>query len=185
MERPSKIVILSDSLLMYVAIPDLAELHALHGATISTLIRGVQRNWFLSNWNDYDLVIIHCGTNDVGNGNQRHILSLTQFLIREIKQRKSSMRIIISAILPQPIDFNSTNPIITRVNQVIKIWAASQANVHYLPTYRTFIRQNQLRRNQNLFELIQAINIFICICDFSPGNLILCTGKYKCKCSIP
>jgi lysophospholipase L1-like esterase len=140
-----KVIILADSSLRYIQVQDLAKVYSPHRATLNTLIRGIQRDWFTNDWNQYELAIIHCGTNDVEKGNQRHILPLIQFIIREIRQRNGRMKFIVSAILPRPIDFKKTNPIITRVNQVIKVWSENHAVVHFLPSYRTFIRHKQIR----------------------------------------
>jgi lysophospholipase L1-like esterase len=151
MELPQKVLILSDSILKWVDIEPLATTYAVRGAVIEDLITGVQENWFVRSWETIELVIIHCGTNDVANKKQKYILHQIQYLIHEIKSKNRNIRFILSSILPRPRDFQNTNQIIERVNQVLKIWAGGNHRVHYLPSFRSFLRKAKIRTDQDLY----------------------------------
>ena len=75
-----KILILTDSILKYCDLPEYAKLVAIRGATLEDLIH-LQLNHSLADWRNYDLLILHCGTNDIANKQAKHILKRTQELI--------------------------------------------------------------------------------------------------------
>ena len=147
-----KVVILSDSLLKHASLPGVAEVHCVRGATFSTLKEGVDHDRYIKDWKAYNLVIIHCGTNDIDNGNQKNILKETTALVAKVQKRNTELKFIISSILPRPKDFETTNPIIKRVNEVLKVWSSSKKHVIFAPTYKTFFKGNQIRTDQVLFD---------------------------------
>ena len=144
-------VILGDSIITGIFLRGIAEVHNVRGATFLRLLIGVELDHYIKDWSPYRLVIIHCGTNDIDNGNAKDILATLQLLIHSIQDRNSNIRIIVSSILPRPKDFPTTNPTIKRTNQVLQIWAQSQSNVRFEPTYRTYLYNGEIRKDQELF----------------------------------
>ena len=144
--------ILSDSIIKHVSMPDVAVVHACRGATIDKLISGIQTDKFESDWSHFDLVIIHCGTNDIDKGDHRAIISKTQYFVHELKLRNNRLQVIISSILPRPCDEDNTNRIIVRVNQVMKVWADSKRSVHFAATFKTFIKNIKTKKGDDLYD---------------------------------
>ena len=65
----------------------------------------------------YDYVIIHVGTNDIGDRAPYHsILSDYDNLIGIIRKKKRDINIIMSAIIPRPKDRALTDPMIGQIN---------------------------------------------------------------------
>jgi lysophospholipase L1-like esterase len=96
-------------------------------------------------------VIIHCGTNGVKDKKQKYVLCQIKYLIHEIKERSRITRFVISSIIPRPRDFDKSNSIIRRVNQVLKIWTEGNPSVHFLPSFKAFLKGARIRTDQDLY----------------------------------
>ena len=63
---------------------------------------------------------MHVGTNNIGRRDaSAHILSDFGNLITSIRKTKPDIRIVISSILPRPVDHNVTDPMINYVNRFL------------------------------------------------------------------
>ena len=87
-------------------------------ATIAKLSRLLSTDVNLHN---FEYIIIHVGTNNIGNRDSfGNILSDYGNLIASVKKLKSSIRIIVSAILPRPVDHDNTDSMIKAVNMELR-----------------------------------------------------------------
>lgn len=132
------VLVFCNSMLSYCHVPNHADILAVRGATVQTLINKVKSN--IINWQNYDLTIIHVGTNDVDNGNSESILENIITLCNEITERKRLMQFIISAIIPRPKDFAATDTPIKKVNRDLKRWCRNRPSFYFHPSYNTFQR---------------------------------------------
>ena len=129
-------LVLGDSIIRHCHTPKHADILSIRGATVDTLITRVKQN--IINFSNYQLVIIHVGTNDVDNGNADLILPKLLELCSEIRNRQAFMQFIISAIIPRPKDFDTTDAIIKQVNRSIAGWCSRRMDFTFYPTYNTF-----------------------------------------------
>jgi lysophospholipase L1-like esterase len=65
-------------------------------------------------------LIIHCGTNDVQNGTPDEIISRFETLVKSIKNLNHLMKILISSILPRPLDDSTNAPKVILTNKILK-----------------------------------------------------------------
>ncbi|CAC5377118.1 unnamed protein product [Mytilus coruscus] len=114
----NKVLLLSDSTCKYVNNINWLECNAISGANIYTLHQFVKDNKALLR--RYTHLLLHVGTNDVGNGlSSKLIIQYYNNLIDFICNTLPSLKIIVSAILPRPIDFDDTKQTVIDCNKRI------------------------------------------------------------------
>ena len=137
--RHGEVIVLSDSILKYAEFGHHALLEAIRGATIRDFIRLIQNGHLHVRWQRIGLVIIHLGTNDVSNGDGASIRPSMEELIDLIRLRNRHIAIIISSILPRPLDYEYTKETVKSVNGVVEIWSQSKVGVHFYQSYRPYL----------------------------------------------
>lgn len=168
--EPVKFAVLSDSILKYCKIPGRIDLIAKKGADIVELIYQ-QRCGKLFNWKDYNVVLIHAGTNDIASGDGKLIHKRMQTLTDSIKRINPRIDIIISSILPRPCNLlhaekssrkeqgksreerQSVNDQIKSVNQVLKIWCKQTQGLHFWPSFKQFVSFGVINQEEGLFAI--------------------------------
>lgn len=115
------------------------------GATIAKLtMHFSQRHIELD---DHDYLIIHIGTNNIGRRDSfDDMVSDYGNLIAIIKKQKSSIRIVVSAIIPRPVDHSETDSMIKSVNRYLNTRMASDMGFHFIHTYRSVCKFGSYRR---------------------------------------
>jgi hypothetical protein len=69
----------------------------------------------------FDIIIIHVGTNNIWNYNLREIENNYNQLVTDVTcLAKRNAKIIVSAILPRPVDFNQTKIFVVAVNSLLR-----------------------------------------------------------------
>ena len=91
----------------------------------------------LSKYN-YDVVLVHVGTNDLNKLNSE-ILTKFKNLISGIRLVKSDCKIILSSILPRPVDVDLTTEKIIIVNKELQKMCYEQ-NVEFLYTFSSYMK---------------------------------------------
>ena len=155
--RP-RLVLLTDSILKKVNLENVGGITSIHtGADLVDLVYK-QRNGELPDWSLYDLVVIHCGTNDIDNDAARFVHRRLQTLTENIKAVNPYIDIIISSILPRPCnDIPRTDPrydpyhppkneIVKRVNYVIKTFCRQTQGLHFWPSFNTLTAPGDIIR---------------------------------------
>lgn len=96
---------------------------------------------------NFDHVIFHVGTNDIGRRAPfDNIISDFGNLIGICRKIKPSIDIIISAILPRPIDHEVSDPVIKRVNSYLQKNMSRSMNFKFIRTYRPFMFAGKVKR---------------------------------------
>ena len=130
---------MSDSTCKYVNNINGMDIHSISGANIYTLQQFVKNN--KSRFENYTHLLLHVGTNDIGNGVSSHlILQYYSNLLDLIQTYFPSIKIIISAILPRPIDFDNSKQIVIECNNLLANLSLKR-NALFVRTYKHFVQQ--------------------------------------------
>ena len=139
------IAVLTDSLLKDCEEPRDADVVVYRGATLKTLTKEVRsRKIDLSGT---QLCIIHIGTNDVDNGDFDVIVPRYHELVSQIVRHNYIIKLVITSILPRPVDFEKTQWIIQQVNADLKRLCYFKSNLHFNHMHKSYMiggRPNQL-----------------------------------------
>lgn len=136
-----KVHIVSDSMAKHVTDIRHAEVLAFPGINISRLSNKIQSGHLVL---DKQFTIIHVGTNDIQSLDAGAIISSYNNLITVIRQF-SSTSIVMSSIIPRPVDHQVTGDKVKLVNNRLK-QLCKQRNVKYLHTFKPFIKHCQSLR---------------------------------------
>ena len=150
------VIVISDSLLKHCSTPGHADIVSISGVTTETLIGKIRRNCLdkygtTVNWRQYYLCILHVGTNDVGKGKGDYVFPNLREVVREIRNHRPSIDIVISGILPRPKEHKETSDILIQINKDLKAWCDSKDNLHFHPSFNSFLKNKRPIEDQNLF----------------------------------
>lgn len=96
------------------------DVESISGANIYTIHQFLKDN--KARVKKYTHLILHVGTNDIGNGLCSKLI--TQYycnLLELITHNFSNIKIIMSAILPRPIDFDRTKQLVIETNNCFNL----------------------------------------------------------------
>ena len=150
---------MSDSIAKYVTGIDGVHLQAFSGDTI-----GRMTNRLLSGENtleNFDYVVFHVGTNNVArNESFESIISDYGNLIGICRKIKPKIKIILSAILPRPVDHAKTDPSVRRINPYILKKMSKHLNIRFLghtghSCLEEGLRESSLPNLMGVYTLIQ------------------------------
>lgn len=132
-----QVTIISDSIAKYVSGIDGVVVQAFSGDTVSRLAnRLLSRQASLE---QFDYVIFHVGTNDIANrASFNAIISDFGNLIAICRKVKPNIKIIVSAILPRPVDHATTDSVIRQVNSYLMKNMSRNMNFRFICTYKPF-----------------------------------------------
>lgn len=120
-------------------------LQAFRGDTIGRMTNRIRSGQV--KLDDFDYVIFHVGTNDIGNkASFDNIVSDYGNLIGICRQAKPNINIIMSAILPRPVDHDKTDNIIRRINAYLCKNMSKSMNFKFIKTYRPFMYGGRVKR---------------------------------------
>ena len=161
------VLVLSDSMLKKIDVVGFARLEAIPGAKIQTFINQLRYDNLRVNWRKVGLVIVHLGTNDVGNRHEDYVVGDMQRLVTEILAKNWNIGIVIHGILPRPRDFEETKFVVKHVNEDLQRWIQSEQQVHFAPVYKSFLRKNdfgvyEIRKDQILFDHFDFWDLHLC-----------------------
>lgn len=138
-------IVIGDSIIKNLDPIEGVQLKAFPGATIGKL--GYLINSREIKWANYQYVIIHVGTNNVANKNTiSSILSDFGNLIANIRKLNPHIRIIVSSILPRPVDHTLTDSIIRNINVQLEKSLSKTLNFKFVKSYRPFCRAGAVQR---------------------------------------
>ena len=136
-----KCLILSDSIAKYVSGISDARVIAFPGINISRMTQKVQsRRIEISARN----VIFHVGTNDICRMDVGEMLSAFNNLITVTKDL-SNANVLISAILPRPIDWDASDDKVKMINKKL-VELCKDRNIRFLHTYKYFVKSGRPKR---------------------------------------
>ena len=140
-----KVTIIADSIAKNVSGLDGVTVQSFPGDTISKIANKIQLG--VADLKPYDFVILHVGTNDIDNREPfDSMISDFGNLIGILKRRKPFIHIIVSAILPRPVDHFDTDPMIRSVNKHLNKVLSKTLRFTFVPSYKPFMYAGSVRR---------------------------------------
>lgn len=96
---------------------------------------------------NHDYLIVHVGTNNIGRRDkQESIMSDYGNLIAQIKKIKPTIKVIISAILPRPLDHQVTDQVIREINNKLKNYLAPDLGCKFVCSYKAVCKFGTYRQ---------------------------------------
>lgn len=143
LQRPTfKCIVLSDSMAKHVSGIRGTKIVAFPGINISRLSSKISQGMICF---DCSYIIVHVGTNDIsGHLTEDEIVALFNELITLIRS-KCCGRILMSSILPRPIDFERNGNKVKNVNNKLAALCKSR-NVTFLRSFKPFLKCGFPRR---------------------------------------
>lgn len=95
----------------------------------------------------FDYVILHVGTNDLDNRfPYENIISDFGNLIGICQGKKPSICIVVSAILPRPLDYDITDSVRRSVNDYLQKSMSKSMRFKFVCSYKPFMYAGKVRR---------------------------------------
>ena len=120
---------------------------AFPGITINRLYKKLSTS--LQSWNNYDVILLHVGTNDIVNKSEIVIMDDFTRLLKLIMTQNPGCTIVVSSVLPRIVDFDFTIHKIFFINQQLQ-QLCLQLGIEFLYTFSSFV-SNQLYPIRNLY----------------------------------
>lgn len=137
-------IIVGDSIVKHLPLIEGVQLSAFPGTTITRL----QHQLSTINLSAFSFIIVHVGTNNVAKGHSvAFMCSAFADLVNYLRARAPGIRIIISSVLPRPVDDDSSRSIIYELNAYLEKNMAKDLNFHFLKSYRPFCFKGQIKRH--------------------------------------
>ena len=130
-----RVFILGDSIIKNMPSIDGVIIKSFRGDNIARLTNRINSGDV--NLSPFDYIIVHVGTNNIDNRDSfDDIIADYGNLILTIKKKKRSIRIVISAILPRPVDHIDTDNMIKAVNKHLRTKMAADLGFHFIETWK-------------------------------------------------
>ncbi|XP_053395761.1 uncharacterized protein LOC123552691 [Mercenaria mercenaria] len=139
-----KVIIVGDSIIKHLPPLEGVEVYAFPGATIGRLQHLI--NTMRIPLHQFNYVIFHVGTNNIGKGfSVSHMCSDMVNLISQCRKISPRIHIIISSILPRPVDNEITDERIKFNAKVEKVLSVD-LGVKFIKSYRPFCFKGEIKR---------------------------------------
>ena len=136
---------MSDSIAKNVADIEGVVVQPFSGDTIAKINYKVEKN--IVKLDKFDYVLSHVGTNDVDRGfSFNAIISDFGNLIGIVRKKYSKINIIISSILPRPVDYDQTDAFTRKINSYLLNNMSKTYNFKFIKSYRPFVFGGKVRR---------------------------------------
>lgn len=140
-----KVIIVGDSIIKDMSPIDGVIIKSFPGVTISKLAVLISKRQIQLDTRDY--IILHVGTNNIGRRDSfDDITSDYGNLIATIRKLNPSIHIIVSAIIPRPVDHIETDSMIRSVNKCLKDRMSIDMGFHFVCTYKAVSKFGTFRR---------------------------------------
>ena len=140
-----RVLIIGDSIIKDLAPIEGVTIKSYSGATIGYLSVLISDGDI--DLTNHDFLIVHVGTNNIG---ARHsfgaMVSDYGNLVAQIRNKKPSIRVIISSILPRPVDHSATDKMIKDINYHLRTVMAPDQNFHFIRSFRALCQFGTYRR---------------------------------------
>ena len=136
-----KCTIVSDSIAKNVAGIRDTKICAFPGINVSRLTQKISKGWVDI---DSEYVILHVGTNDINSLTVSEICASFNDLISIVGQ-KSSCEILVSSVLPRPIDFEVNGSKVIALNHSLEKLCKSR-RITFLRSFKPFVAYGTPRR---------------------------------------
>lgn len=140
-----KVIIVGDSIIKFLPPIEGVQIAAFPGATIGKLSYLFSSRKVAISEAEY--IMLHIGTNNVANGQSAEtILADYANLIAIVRRLYPSIKIICSAILPRPVDHQTTDSVIRLINKSIETDLTKNLNIKFIRSYRPFCENGKVKR---------------------------------------
>lgn len=140
-----KVIIIGDSIIKNIPPMEGVVVKSFPGATIGRLSQCIDKK--LVDLSKFNYVIVHVGTNNINNRSSvAHMTADIANLVALIRRRRGYIHIIISAILPRPVDHALTDGRIKEFNRILDNVMSKDLHFKFIRTYRPFCFKGQPRR---------------------------------------
>jgi lysophospholipase L1-like esterase len=140
----SEYVILTDSIGKYVSQIPNTVVRPYPGITIDRMVRTISQCPDLIS--GYKKILLHVGTNNVNGMSVDQILDNYVCLVNKVKSINYDANIIVSAIIPRPVDFDRTDDKVKAINKRLQA-LCKQLGVQFATTFRPFLKGGTPVRN--------------------------------------
>jgi lysophospholipase L1-like esterase len=134
---PHSRVILGDSILRNVRNINDSNVISLSGSNFADITNLIMKYPIIIS--NAKSILIHCGTNHITKDPPNDIMIKFCSLIKAIKEINSDCAIVISSILPRPLDDNNSSKLVIDVNKLLKLECRKQ-NLSYIATNKLFLK---------------------------------------------
>lgn len=140
-----KVMIVGDSIIKNLPPIEGVQLRSFPGATIGKLLYWLENGKI--SLKDVNYVIIHVGTNNIANGFSVDSMS-SDFanLIAKFRKLSPALHIIVSSILPRPVDHESSDKKIREINTKLEKSMSKDLNFKFVRSYRPFCYGGEIKR---------------------------------------
>ncbi|XP_053399829.1 uncharacterized protein LOC123529329 isoform X1 [Mercenaria mercenaria] len=140
-----RVVILGDSIVKFLPPIEGVTVQSFPGATVGKLSFLVSKKRV--NLYDKHFIILHVGTNNISNQDSLASMS-SDFsnLIAAIRTENPSIRIIVSSVLPRPVDHEITESCIKEYNRFLEDILAADLDFKFIRSYRPFCFKGSVKR---------------------------------------
>ena len=144
---------MGDSIIKNIDHIDGVDVKSFPGATIGKLAVLVSND--AVHLEKYDYIIIHVGTNDVDNFVKKKICPKIAYegmisdfanLVAIVRKKNTSLTIIVSSILPRPVDHSVSDDLIKKVNACLKNVMSADLNFKFACSYKAVVKFGTYRR---------------------------------------
>ena len=140
-----KVVIVSDSIAKHVQGIEGVDMRPFPGDTIAKIVRRLETKQV--RLDKYDYILLHVGTNDIDDKVPFHnMISDFGNLLGVVRKLKPTIKIIISSILPRPVDYDNTDNPSRRVNGYLEKFMSKKMKFLFIKSYRPFMFGGKPRR---------------------------------------
>ena len=140
-----KVVIVSDSIAKHVQGIEGVDMRPFPGDTIAKIVRRLETKQV--RLDKYDYILLHVGTNDIDDKVPFHnMISDFGNLLGVVRKLKPTIKIIISSILPRPVDYDNTDNPSRRVNGYLEKFMSKTMKFLFIKSYRPFMFGGKPRR---------------------------------------
>lgn len=140
-----RVLIVGDSIIKNMPPIDGVIVKSFPGDTIARLTMRIDKGHV--NLSPFDYIIVHVGTNNIDRRDPYDdIIADYGNLIPIIKNKKRSIKIIMSAIIPRPIDNTDTDEMVKKVNKCLRSEMAPDLGFHFIETWKAVSKYGTFRR---------------------------------------
>lgn len=131
-------LLISDSICKHVANIDWLEVIVIPGANIFSIHQYIREN--KARIRIFSHLLLHVGTNDIANGLSVNLTLQYYTNLLELIQSTSTCHVVISGILPRPVDFLDSKQHVIQVNNNLAALALRRKAL-FVKTYKPFVQQ--------------------------------------------
>lgn len=142
-----RVLILCDSIGKYLDGMKDTVVQSFSGANLGYIKYVIDKEYiYLHEFDSFSHVILHFGTNDIEKHSIEIILCKFRNLIYSVRNRNRDINILISSILPRPVDFVQLGYKVVQINKAL-IGICKDEKISFIKSYRRFLFKGSPKRD--------------------------------------